>query len=302
MSISLLDEIKRDPSKREFLKGRTTGIKLANVFSDFYDRKLKEVLLSETTDEFRNKVALVATGGYGRREIFPASDLDIMFLVKQDDVPENEIKKIAYTLWDNNIDLGYSVRTTDECIALSLKDMKVLTSLLDARFIAGSRALFNLFNQKFVSDAIVKKGHDFTKEMISMRKKRALSFGNSVYMREPDLKEGPGGLRDYHTSLWLLKARFGLKSFRELSGRGQLSQNSLNNFRDSLNVMFDLRHRLHLKAKGKRDILSYSLQREIARDKNINPGREITAEEKLMRRYYEAAENIDAFCDLMARR
>ncbi len=182
---------------------------------------------------------------------------------------------------------------------MCLKDMKVFTSLLDARYITGSKKLFEIFRNDYITQILAKRGRAFLSEMIRMRKLRTQRQGDSVYVLEPDLKDGRGGLRDYHTSLWLLKTAYAAQKFSELAGRGLIKQSTIKNFSKALDYVFDLRHRLHFLSLRRNERLIFEYQRKIALEKRYTEKRHSTSTELMMSDYYRSAEIVDSFCDLM---
>lgn len=290
----------KGPEKEDFTRGKTRGLKLASSLSKTYDTLIKGSLSERIGPDFLAHSAFVATGGYGRSEIFPHSDIDLLLLVDDpSNIFEQGIKNFVYGLWDKNIDIGYSIRTSEESLSLCRKDIKVFTALLDARFITGSRNIFKAFRETFIKEILSHHNDDFIDEMVRMRKLRSGRHGDSVFVLEPDLKEGLGGIRDYNTSLWLLKVYFTARRFEELIARGLLKNRTLSDFRQALNFIFDIRHRLHFASNARGDRMTFDLQKKIALEKGLRSTSSATEVEKLMRSYYRSAERIDSFCELI---
>jgi len=286
--------------KNAFCSGRTRGKKLASLLSRSSDCFIENILKEKVKSEVLKDVCLIATGGYGREELFPGSDLDLLFVFDESkEPPEKEIKRIIYPLWDMNINFGYSIRTIRESLDLAGHDIKVLTSLLDSRLLSGSKKLYEFFRASFIKDVLRNRADQFVDDIKLLRENRSKKNGDSVYLLEPELKNGKGALRDYHTALWLAKVVFGVSEFKELLGRGFLKKTTLQSFNRSLDYIFDIRHRLHLISGSGSERLSFEVQDKIAKERGYKPARGNRGVEKLMRSYYGAATVVDSFCDLM---
>jgi len=150
-----------------------------------------------------HELAILALGGYGRGELNPYSDIDIMFLYPQElssrdkEIAENTL----YILWDLGLDIGHSVRSFKDCIEISKQDIKVKTSLLEARFLCGKREVYDHFKRKVIGKIFSRGGSSFIREKLEETRKRHINYGDSPYLLEPHLKEGEGGLRDIQYSL-----------------------------------------------------------------------------------------------------
>ena len=171
------------------------------------DTLIKKLFLSITKglanySHAREKLTLVAIGGYGRGELNPFSDIDLMFLHGGKDAQriEDIAQKLLYFLWDMRLDVGYSVRNLTDCVEMANADTTVKTALLDGRFLVGSRTLFNDFQKVMVTQILAKRSDGFIKEKLDELKKRREKFGSSVYILEPNIKEGEGCLRDLHSA------------------------------------------------------------------------------------------------------
>jgi [protein-PII] uridylyltransferase len=176
-------------------------------------------------DISKNPYAIIALGGYGREEQCIHSDVDLLFLFKRK-VPqeaENLIQEIIYPLWDIGLDVGYATRSLKECWALAGKDYEVLTPMLDARFVCGWSLIYANLLDELRQKIIVKKSRNIINWLVESNELRHTHFGDSAYLLEPNLKEGQGGLRDYHTMRWIARIAFNAKQSRDLEYLGLLS-------------------------------------------------------------------------------
>ena len=150
------------------------------------------------------RISLVATGGYGRSEMAPFSDIDIMFLVPYKRTPwvESVAEYILYMLWDMGLKVGHSIRSLDDCVRLSEAELSVKTALLDARYVWGDQELYAEFYQAFQTKTIAKKAIQFVEDKLAERDARHARMGDTRYMVEPNIKEGKGGMRDLQF-IWL---------------------------------------------------------------------------------------------------
>jgi len=210
----------------------------------------------------KNPYAFIALGGYGRQEQCVYSDVDLLFLFKQNvpDEAENLIREIVYPLWDIGLDVGYATRSIKECLSLAGKDFEVLTSLMDARFICGMSPLYSELMKQLREKIIKKDRKKIIDRLVESSNERHIRFGDSTYRLEPNLKEGQGGLRDYHVILWLARIEFKLKQPRDLEYYGRLSHEEFKDLTEALSFIWNVRNRLHLLAGRKCDQLHFENQ------------------------------------------
>lgn len=206
--------------------------------------------------------AIVALGGYGRQEQCVNSDVDLLFLFgnRVPDQAEKLIQEIVYPLWDIDLDVGYAVRALPECVTLAKENFDILTPVLDGRFICGASVLYSQMMQQVRESILEKQGAGVIDWLIKTNEKRHQMFGDSSYRLEPNLKEGQGGLRDYHTMLWIARIKFNLKQPVDLQYLGFLSQDEFETLRSSLSFIWDVRNRLHRVSGRKYDQLHFENQ------------------------------------------
>ncbi|MFQ5735454.1 MAG: [protein-PII] uridylyltransferase [Thermodesulfobacteriota bacterium] len=237
-------------------------------------------------------VALVALGGYGRGELNFHSDIDLTLLYKRKiSKPVQELtQQILYVLWDTGLDLGFSIRTVNECIALARDDHKTMTALIETRFLLGDGSLYtalvdsvrkNLFGRK--------RAMPFINEKLDESRKRHEKYGGSVYILEPNVKEGEGGLRDLHTAMWVVKAR---NSRNSTDLAGLVSESDREVIKGSLDFLLWVRNELHYHTGRKNDQLTFDHQERIARLRGFTNTGDGIAVEAFMREYYLHASNI----------
>src|SRR5208283_437094 len=174
-----------------------------NMLSDAF----RMALLDFYSGGAPNDLALIAVGGYGRSEMVPYSDIDIMLLSRgRDKMTTESAQAVLYTLWDMGLNMSHSFRTIVECLQDSIKDLKTRTAIIDSRFLTGDRTVFEEFRRDVYPQILFKKKQDFVGGILGEVNKRHKTFEDSVYLLEPNIKEGIGGLRDVHTLTWLSKA------------------------------------------------------------------------------------------------
>jgi [protein-PII] uridylyltransferase len=239
---------------------------------------------------FREKrpFAFVAVGGYGRKELCLHSDIDIVILFSSK-IPGTAKKlsdEIFFPLWDLGLDIGYGIRTTRDCLTLCWKDFQVLTSMMDARFICGDSPLFLALTESLYKKVIAKKAIAFGKWLEDLDKIRMDNFGDASYLLEPHLKEGIGGLRDYHHMLWLTKAFFRARIPRDLEYLGKLSHNEYRELEENLAFMWLVRNHLHHISGRRNDRLSFEYQEKIARKLGFKDKKGVLAVEEFLGRLH----------------
>src|SRR5256712_4395040 len=241
-------------------------------------------------------LALIALGGYGRGELNPFSDIDVMLLHRQrDEISphlEEMVNQVLYLLWDSGFKVGHSTHSIKEAIAQANRDMRTKTAMLESRFLAGDRELAREFREQFRSKCV--EGHE--REYVEMRMQdqvaRHKKFGDSVYLQEPNLKSGCGGLRDYQNLLWVTYFKEGSLSTNQLVGKDWLSESDQRRIEKAYDFLLRLRTALHYATGRATDILHITLQEEIAKRLDYSSGNGQLCSEALMRDYYEHTRNI----------
>jgi len=250
------------------------------------DRQLREVWSSHAMPR---EVALAAVGGYGRAQLFPCSDVDLLILLSgpADADLARKIEHLIGTLWDIGIEVGHSVRTMDECIALAAADVTVQTTLLEARLLAGKRDLFSRFAKR-VRDALEPAA--FLQAKLLEQQQRHMRYAETNL--EPNIKESAGGLRDLQTVLWIARAAGIGRSWGELARRGVITRAEVREIHQNEQFLQWLRIRLHYLAGRREDRLLFDFQTALAREFGLHDRPHRLASEQLMQRYYRTAQTV----------
>ena len=235
--------------------------------------------------------ALIAVGGYGRGELFPHSDVDILLLLPHtaDKALESRLEAFIGRCWDMGLDIGSSVRTVDECIKEAEQDVTVRTSLLEARLLTGDEGLYRTFETHY-------QGHldaaDFFQSKLLEMRQRHAKYQDTPYSLEPNCKESPGGLRDLQVILWMTRAAGFGSSWNELLANGLLTRREAQELVSNERLLKTVRARLHLLAGRRQDVLVFDLQTQLAESFGYRPTTAKRASEQLMRRYYWVAKAV----------
>ena len=238
----------------------------AQVLDDYFFESFQSSLVGPKMGMEKNPYAIIALGGYGRKEQFIHSDVDLLFLFEKyvPDKAENLIQEIVYPLWDIGFEVGHATRSLKECVKLAIDDIEVLTSLLDARFVCGMSLLYSSLMEHLRKRLKEKHSTKVIKKLIDISQSRHECFGDSSYLLEPNLKEGQGGLRDYHTMLWIARLKSNLKQFRDLEYYGFLSHDEFQAMRQALEFIGNVRNCLHHLSGRKCDQLYFEYQIKMA--------------------------------------
>jgi [protein-PII] uridylyltransferase len=256
------------------------GRNLARKYSGYMDQLLASIFHSVSKDP---EVALLATGGYGREELAPYSDIDIMFFAKDRRNP-GESERVLYALWDSGLEISHAFRTAGECIEEAFSDMRTRTALMEARYIAGDKKLFESFRSDVYPVIAYTNRKPYVRVKLKEMEQRHLDSGDSVFLLEPHIKEGEGGLRDLHTVYWLSKVAFKYEKFSDLSAlTGEYDYARLLKAYDFL---LQMRYCLHLESKRKNDVLSFEYQRNVSCCLGFKDSGKFSSSERMMRFYY----------------
>ncbi len=213
------------------------------------------------------RLGVVATGGYGRGELAPMSDLDLLFLRPYKQTPRGEqiVEYMLYLLWDLGLKVGHATRTVDESIRYAERDQTIRTALLEARYLWGERDLYDQLMAGFARAFNTTDGRDFVEAKLAERDQRHQRMGDSRYVVEPNVKEGKGGLRDLHTLYWIAKYLYRVGSPAELVDKGVLTKEEARQFERSERFLNTVRCHIHYITGRADDRLSFDLQSEIAK-------------------------------------
>src|SRR5436190_1663152 len=280
-------------SLKEMHAGGASGQEAVQAHARFVDEvlhALTTLIVGDSTADGLTPApyVVVALGGYGRGELHPSSDIDLMVVYDGELPPfvQRLTQELLYAMWDLGMQVGHSLRSLDDCVAMARTDFPSRTSMQETRFVAGDRRLFTKF-RKVLRDNVYR--HDFEQFLattLGERDQRYRKHGASPYIGEPNVKESAGGLRDVHTAMWLGAAKFGARTLRELTDKGLITPREQGLTDAALPFLWRVRNALHLVSGHKNDVLGRDVQPRIARDLGYEDEGESLGVERFMRDYY----------------
>ncbi len=235
---------------------------------------------------------LVAVGGYGRGELFPHSDIDVLILLPralEAGADTSAVERFIGMLWDAGMEVAHSVRTVEECETEMAHDVTIRTSLLEHRLLAGSRTLYDRFRRRFAASLNVRA---FFEAKALEQQQRHLRYQDTAYNLEPNVKESPGGLRDLQTIIWIARAAGLGHSWRALATNGLITESEAREVTRHERLIEDLRIRLHYLAGRREDRLVFDVQTALAQQMGLADTPHRRASEQVMQRYYRAAKSV----------
>ena len=275
-------------------RNAATGIEDAEALTLHVDELVRALL-----PDGPGGIDVVALGGYGRREMCPRSDVDLLFLVPDelagsiDTTVKRNVESVLYGLWGLRFEVGQSVRTVAETLEVADREQAELTSLLDARLVAGQSNRFAGLLSRIETQFLTgQRATAFIAAKIDELELRRVRFGDSLFLLEPNIKEGRGGLRDLHSALWIARARFKTKGVRELVRAGVLSSREGETLSKAYSFLLGVRRELHLAAGRKQENLRFEHQEQIAAVlsyhacEEADPDKKRHGVERFMRAYY----------------
>ena len=233
-------------------------------------------------------LVVMALGGYGRGELHPLSDVDLMVVYDGEMSPyvQRMMQELLYSLWDLGLHVGHSLRSLDDCVAMARTDFPSRTSMQEARFLAGERRLFARFQRVLRENVFRRDFGQFLETTLVERDARYRKHGASPYIGEPNVKESAGGLRDMHTAMWLGAAKFGARTLRELTDKGLITPREQAAADAALTFLWRVRNELHFFSGHKNDVLTRDLQPRIAKNLGYENDETTLGVERFMRDYY----------------
>ncbi len=271
-------------------------------FSRFHDALLRAIFKHVSQRwELAGKGApgslcLVALGGYGRRELSLRSDVDLLLLVGDPKGQQEAfVKEFIYILFDLKLDLGYVVRRLEDCLLVIGTDIQSTTAMMESRWLAGSRPLFQHYHEIFYRTLRGRGRKWFLQALYREWQGRHQKYDDSIYLIQPNIKESSGGLRDINSVRWALNIVKGTNEFSGLEDLGILTAAEVRDYRHDEDFILRLRNELHALAPRKNDVLNFDSQIEITRKLGYQPSENLLAEEVLMREYYRRAREIAKF-------
>lgn len=231
-------------------------------FMECFEKSLAGMSMGITKKPY----AIIALGGYGRSEQCVRSDVDVLFLFRNEVPKEAEelIREMIYPLWDTGMEVGHATRSIKESLGMAQQDLEVLTSILDGRFICGMSPLFTEMMEKIHEKCVRPQEKTCISRLMDSSTARHSQAGDAAGVIEPNLKTGIGGLRDYHTILWIGKIKYGLKSQRDLEYYGHLTNEEFERLKSALDFIWKVRNNLHLITGRKCDQLYFEHQEKLA--------------------------------------
>ena len=248
---------------------------------------------NRTTGE---NLTVIAVGGYGRGELAPHSDVDLLFLhpYKRTPYVEQMCEFVLYKLWDLGLKVGQSTRTVGECIKLAQDDITIKTTLLETRLLWGTAELFEELQARFAKEVKSGQGSAFIEAKLAERDARHKKTGDSRFLLEPNIKEGKGGLRDLHTLMWLCRFLYDFETLDDLIELNVLSANEVRRYRRSTQFLWTVRCHLHYLTNRAEERLTFDLQTKVADKLGYRDNGQTQKIERFMRHYYLVARDVGA--------
>ena len=233
-------------------------------------------------------LCIAAVGGYGRGELAPCSDIDLLFVLPFKSTPRNEqvIEYVLYMLWDLGLKVGHATRTIQECVRLSRKDLTIRTSILESRFVWGEKPLFDQLRTRFRKEVVKGSERAFVEAKLAERDERHRRMGGSRYVLEPNVKDGKGGLRDLHTLFWIAKYLHPVREVSDLVDRGVLRASEAARFAKAQRFLSTVRCRLHYLSGRGDDRITFDRQPEIGALLGYKDHAGARGVERFMKHYY----------------
>jgi [protein-PII] uridylyltransferase len=240
------------------------------------------------------KMTVVAVGGYGRGTLAPGSDIDLLFVLPYRQTPWGEqiAEYILYMLWDLGLKVGHATRNLDECMRLSLSDVTIRTSILEARFVTGDEAVYQTLMQRFDEEVVKDTGPEYVQAKLTERDERHARGGESRYLVEPNVKEGKGGQRDLQTLFWIGKYFYRVRTAAELVGKGVFTRREYLQFRKAEDFLWAVRCHMHFLTGRAEERLHFDIQREIADRLGYTSHPGLSEVERFMKHYFLTAKTV----------
>ncbi len=286
---------------RRRLEAGENGLAIARLLASGADELVRALYDFTTAQVFGGfnptdgeRFAVVAVGGYGRGELAPFSDLDLLFLRahKPTSLGERVTEYMLLMLWDLGLKVGHASRNVDQCLRLAREDHTVQTALLEARFIAGDETLAETLISRFRKEVAERDHAGFIAAKLKERDERHARAGASRYMVEPNVKEGKGGLRDLHTLFWMARHRYGFLRPRDYADAGVFTEEERVAFRRALRFLWTVRCHLHFVAGRAEERLTFDLQPELAKRLGFSARSDHSEVERFMKRYFLVAKEV----------
>jgi [protein-PII] uridylyltransferase len=277
------------------------GLAAAHALSYLFDQLLR-VLFDDTVTHVyptpnptqAERLTVVAVGGWGRAQMAPHSDLDILFLRPWKSTPRAEqvVEHMLYLLWDLGLKVGHATRNVDECLRAARDDVTVRTALLEARWVWGEQDLWLELARRFQAEIVAGNAAGFVQAKIEERDQRHSRLGDSRYVLEPNIKDGKGGLRDLHTLGWIARFTYGVRDLQGLVAKGVLTGREARRFTKAERFLWDLRWHLHLAGRRADERLGFDLQSALAERMGYTDHAGTRGVERFMKHYFLVAKEV----------
>ncbi|MDX2225705.1 MAG: [protein-PII] uridylyltransferase [Verrucomicrobiae bacterium] len=287
---------------REICRGRAT---LIDVMLRHIHRGAEEFLTDKHGARPHPRLSLLAVGGYGRGELNPFSDVDILFLYegrspKPEAFTDEMVQQILYMLWDIGLKVGHASRCIPDTLAHANQDMQSMTAMMEARFLTGNTALFAEFQEQFRLKCLKPHVDDYIRWRMNDQTDRHAKAGNTVFIQEPNIKNGCGGLRDYQNLHWIARVKKGVETTPELESKGLITRSELKQLEAAYDFLMRVRNELHYRAGRPNDTINLNLQGKIADAFGYQQRTVLRRIEVFMKEYYTHARNIFFITNLAA--
>lgn len=291
----------RDEIQRRFDDKKANGIVTVHNYAFLIDQLIRTLYDFTTkyvcaihTPTKGEQFCVAAVGGYGRAEMAPQSDIDLLFLLPYKQTPKGEqaIEYMLYLLWDLGLKVGHSTRSIDECLKMAKDDLTIQTALLDARYLWGNKSLFIEFQKRFQEKVVDTSGRQFVDAKLEERDDRHQRMGDTRYVVEPNLKEGKGGLRDLQTLYWIGKYTYGVERWRDLVDHGVILDEDAKSFKKAVNFLFTVRCALHYLTNRPQESLTFDVQHQLAEQLGYKDRAGTRGVERFMKHYYLTAKTV----------
>jgi [protein-PII] uridylyltransferase len=291
-------------ARQKLRRYHTTGSTSQNILSAYswlIDRILTAAWIHLAPQEMKyRRSALIAVGGYGRSELHPYSDIDLLILFRSKPNSMERLFSETYIrfLWDIGLQVGHSVRTLKDCVAQARDDVTVITNMMEGRIIHGNSELSEELTTR-IGPQNIWPIKNFFRAKFDEQSARHHRYNDTAFNLEPHIKEGPGGLRDIHTIKWIAQRHFGSKDLNALIDHGFLSNDECRMLIRGRNLLWKIRNALHFLSGRCEDRLLFDYQKEIAQEFGYKDDRRSLAVEKLMKRYYRTVKELSFLNDLL---
>lgn len=284
--------------ERAFESGITAD-ELVHGRAAFIDQLLRQIW-GDTGLAAQADITLFAVGGYGRGELLPASDIDLLLLTHKisTETQQSLISDFLRRLWDIGLNVGHSVRTLDECISEATRDITVVTNLMEGRLLAGSGALFDRL-MELIGPGHIWPSREFFAAKLAEQSRRHQKFGDTAYRLEPNVKDGPGGLRDIQMIGWVSKRHLGARRMSDLVRHGFLTEDEYRELKSGQSYLWRIRFALHTLTGRAEDRLLFDHQLTLAKQSHFADEDNNLAVEQFMQGYYRVVMNLERLNEML---